>query len=137
MLPTNRIRGLFNTVQPPECAESIIARLRAQYAEWMMPNLLDVRIVHLGGRVFLETTTDEAHDGMHDHAIVRADLACWMEGDQLRFPAAADVADNARRFLEEMTPLDLAQWTDLFRDEACQSIDEDSSTDEGPYPGYS
>ena len=125
MLPNNRIRGLYQTPETPDSADCIHDRLRARYGPWLRPDLLGARIVHMRERVFLEMTTDESKADLLDHRVTRTDLAFLIRDGGQMFPASDRVEANAARFIDEMEPYDIIQATDLFRDEACQSINDE------------
>jgi hypothetical protein len=108
-------------------AESIYHPLVNRYADWLRPDIVDVRIVQASERVWLEVTQEEIVGGyLRDQTIKRTDLGFIVSGDPEDTPLFRHddaVSENARKFVEEFSPYSIVHTTNLFREEACLHVD--------------
>lgn len=108
-------------------AEDITDRLRRKYGSYLKPDIVSVRLVQPGDRVWLEITQEEEIAGyLKDQVITRTDLGFISDGPEVGpfFQPKDNVSINADRFVEEFDPYSIINTTDLFHDEACRHIDE-------------
>ncbi|WP_374328854.1 GIY-YIG nuclease family protein [Azonexus sp.] len=130
------IQHLQGLSSPPKesssayCAESIFQELSEKYKAWLKPTIVDVRIVQTQERVWLEITEEEEKAGyLVDQTIKRSDLA-FCSGDTYEskyFSPADSVSKNSAKFVDTWDPYSIIMATDLFHDDACRQIDNDSN----------
>lgn len=123
------IKLLQKLNSPPESsdsiyvAESIFHRLHNKYSNWLVPSIVDVRIVQVKNRVWLEITEEEEIGGyLIDQTIKRTDLGfTGVDGED--FSPLDPVTENANKFVERYDPYSIIMTTDLFHDDACREIE--------------
>lgn len=109
-------------------AEDVTDRLRRKHGGYLKPDIVSVRLVQPGDRVWLEITQEVEIAGyLKDQVITRTDLGFISDGPDvgLFFQPKDSVSINADRFVEEFDPYSISNTTDLFHDEACRQIEED------------
>jgi hypothetical protein len=105
-------------------AEDIIDRLFLKYPNYLKPNIVSVRIVQPGDRVWLEIT-EENPGCLKDQVIKRTDLGFITSEpyeEEEYFAPSEDVSTNANKFVDDFDPYSIAMITDLFHEEACRKI---------------
>jgi hypothetical protein len=109
-------------------AKNIFHSLTERYKTWLKPSIIDVRIVQTQERVWLEITEEEEMAGyLVDQIIIRNDLTLC-SGDDLQgrhFSPNDSVSSNAIKFIQTWDPYSIIMTTDLFRQDACEKIDND------------
>jgi hypothetical protein len=127
------IRLLQVLNSPPTSKESIYAaediteRLRKKFPSYLKPDIVSVRIVHPGDRVWLEITQEEELAGyLKKQTITRSDLGFISDGEfeSFYFNPTDSVSINANKFVDEYDPYSIIMTTGLFHDEACEEVNE-------------
>jgi hypothetical protein len=128
------IRLLQELNSPPTTKESIFVaeditdRLRKKYPLYLKPDIVSIRLVQPGDRVWLELTQEEERVGyLKDQTITRKDLGfiCGDDYDNQFFDPNDNVSTNADRFVNEFDPYSIINTTDIFHEEACNEINEE------------
>lgn len=105
-------------------AEDITDRLFLKYPNYLKPNIVSVRIVQPGDRVWLEIT-EETLGCLKNQVIKRTDLGFISSEpyeEEEYFDPSEDASTNANKFVDDFDPYSIAMITDLFHEEACRKI---------------
>jgi T5orf172 domain len=106
-------------------AEDITDRLRRKYRLYLKPDIVSIRIVQPGDRVWLEVTEEKEIAGyLRDQTISRTDLGFISNGpyESPFFNPRDGVSINANRFVEEFDEYSIIHTTDIFHEKACAQI---------------
>jgi Domain of unknown function (DUF4145) len=107
-------------------ALEILPQLKAQYPDYLRPDITSVKLGHIGGRCYLEITTADTIAGyLHNETIRREDLGFIAGGDDpedLYFNPARSVIENANKFVSNFDEISIINCTNLFTKEAAESI---------------
>lgn len=106
-------------------AEDITDRLRKKYSMHLKPDIVSIRIVQPGDRVWLEVTQEEEIAGyLRDQKITRTDLGFISDGPHKGsfFDPKESVSVNGDRFVDDLDPYSIINTTDIFHEEACKQI---------------
>jgi T5orf172 domain len=107
-------------------AESILARLKSIYPTWIRNDLIDIRIVQTGERVWLETTEEKEIGGyLKDQVIKRSDLAFIYGEESPLFNPSNEISTNANLFINELDPYGIINTTDIFNDLGYEEVQRD------------
>jgi len=111
---------------------NIYDRLKLKYRDYLKPEIISVEIVQSKDEVWLETKELEiVEGGLEKYTINRISLdfikdvdedADGDEVEKLFFDPEDSIENNARKFIEELTPYSIINTTDLFHEEACEKI---------------
>jgi len=115
-------------------AEDITNRLRAKYPRYIKPDIVSVRIVQPGDRVWLEITQERELAGyLKDQVITRTDLGFISDGpySETLFRPTDSTSMNADRFVDEFDSYSIIHTTDLFHKKACKRIEDDYRSTSG------
>ena len=115
-------------------AEDITNRLRAKYPRYIKPDIVSVRIVQPGDRVWLEITQErELAEYLKDQVITRTDLGFISDGpySETLFRPTDSTSMNADRFVDEFDSYSIIHTTDLFHKKACKRIEDDYRSTSG------
>ncbi|MDK2618103.1 GIY-YIG nuclease family protein [Vibrio vulnificus] len=115
-------------------AVEIIDDLVHEYPGCLKEDIVSVRIVQPGNRVWLEITTEKvSRDGeLVDQVIRRDDLAFIIdEEDDLYFRPEDHIQVNAHKFVKEFGPFSIYMVTDLFNDKAGKQINKEHNPRNG------
>lgn len=132
--PVDRAIKLLQELNTPSSSkESIFSaidvtdKLRQKYPRYIDPDIISIRLVQPGDRVWLEMTREkEAAGYLKDQVITRTDLG-FISDDDLEgfyFDPLENVSVNANRFVNDFDEYSIMMTTDLFHDEACKEIQE-------------
>jgi hypothetical protein len=108
-------------------AEDITEGLRKRVPGFLKPDVVSVRIVQPGDRVWLEMTQEKEMAGyLKDQKIIRTDLGFIADGDydEMFFNPNDSVSINAAKFVNEYDLYSIMMTTDLFHEDACKEINE-------------
>jgi hypothetical protein len=110
-------------------AEDITEGLRKRFSRYLKPDIVSVRIVQPGNRVWLEIIQEKEIAGyLKDQIITRTDLGFIMGGnhEETFFSPNDSVSINATKFINEFDdPYSIIMTTDLFHEDACKEINEE------------
>jgi hypothetical protein len=108
-------------------AEDITERLCKRFPGFLKPDVVSVRIVQPGDRVWLEMTQEKEMAGyLKDQKITRTDLGFITDGDydEMVFNPNESVSINAAKFVNGYDLYSMMMTTDLFHEDACKEINE-------------
>jgi len=111
----------------PENAQviEILPQLKAQYADYLRPNIVSVKFGQTKDKCYLEIATAELVAGyLQDETIRRTDLGFITDSgqDDLFFKPIASTTENARKFVSEFDEISIINCTDLFTHDAATAI---------------
>lgn len=111
---------------PKAQALEILPELKAQYPDFLCPDIKSVKLGHIGGRCYLEITTEHVVAGyLHDETIRRQDLGFITDGDDPEdryFNPDRSIIENAKKFVSEFDEYSIINCTNLFTKEAAEMI---------------
>lgn len=102
--------------------------LQFKYKEYLKPEILSVAIIQSNDEVFLEIVEVEIIEGGFEKQTVRrTDLGFVTDSEAFEdidafFRLEDSIETNLRKFLDDLTPYDIINITDLFHEEACEKI---------------
>ena len=109
-------------------AEDITDRLRQRYPRYLKADIVSVKIVQPGDRVWLEITQEKQVAGyLVDQVITRTDLGFIRNGVgsyDLYFSPTESVSTNAGKFVDDFGADAICMTTDLFHEDACREEQE-------------
>lgn len=115
-----------NALQPENAQViEILPQLKAQYADYLRPDITSVKLGQAKDRCYLEiATTDVVAGYLHDETIKRTDLGFISDEDYdtLLFKPERSITENAQRFVDEFDEISIINCTDLFTEQAATMI---------------
>lgn len=109
-------------------------KLKLKYNEYLKPEIVSVSIIQSKDTVLLETVKlEEVEGGLEKQTVSRIDLGFIADGEdnesqELYFNPEDSIEKNVRKFINEFTPYDIINTTDLFNDEASDKINKKYNT---------